>query len=83
MKEESADDISNLSFEAALEQLEGIVRKLETGEPGLDESIALYARGDNLRAHCQARLKAAQAQIDKLQLDSDGKPVGVESLDLA
>jgi exodeoxyribonuclease VII small subunit len=47
----------------------------------LDESIALYARGDKLRAQCEARLKAAQARIDKLQIDADGKPVGTEPLD--
>ena len=81
MTDESATDIAALSFEAALEELEVIVRKLETGEAPLDESIELYARGDKLRTQCQTRLKAAEARIDKLQLDADGKPTGVEPLD--
>ncbi|QLC23702.1 exodeoxyribonuclease VII small subunit [Parasphingopyxis algicola] len=83
MTDESATDIAELSFEAALEELEAIVRKLEAGEAPLDESIELYARGDKLRAQCEARLKAAKARIDKLQLDADGKPAGVEPLDPA
>ncbi|MEM8695207.1 MAG: exodeoxyribonuclease VII small subunit [Pseudomonadota bacterium] len=83
MTDESATDIATLSFEAALEELEAIVRKLEAGEAPLDESIELYARGDKLRTQCEARLKAAQARIDKLQIDADGKPVGAEPLDPA
>jgi len=83
MTDESASEIADLSFEAALEKLESIVRKLEAGEAPLDESIALYAEGDELRAHCAARLKAAQARIEKIQLSSDGQPQGVEPLDPA
>lgn len=83
MTDESTTEIANLSFESALEELESIVRKLETGEAPLDESIELYARGDKLRQQCQARLKAAEARIDKLQLDADGKPTGTEPLDPA
>ena len=83
MTDESATEIADLSFESALEELESIVRKLETGEAPLDESIELYARGDKLRQQCQARLKAAEARIDKLQLDADGKPTGTEPLDPA
>ena len=81
MAKENVPDISELSFEAALEQLESIVRKLETGDAPLDQSITLYERGDALRAHCEKRLKSAQARIEKIQLDSDGKPTGTEPLD--
>lgn len=83
MTDERAEDISALSFEAALEELERIVRQLEAGEAPLDQSIDLYERGDRLRAHCTARLKAAQARIEKIQLDADGKPAGAEPLDPA
>ncbi|MBC2778271.1 exodeoxyribonuclease VII small subunit [Parasphingopyxis marina] len=83
MTDERAEDISGLSFEAALEELERIVRQLEAGEAPLDESITLYERGDRLRTHCEARLKAAQARIEKIQLDADGKPAGTEPLDPA
>jgi len=77
------DDIAALSFEEALKALEDVVRRLEGGEAPLDESIALYARGDALRAHCQARLDAAQARIEAIVADRDGRPVGVKSFDEA
>ena len=73
--------IESLSFEAALAQLEGIVRSLETGTAPLDESIELYQRGDRLKRHCEARLKAAQARIDQISIDADGKAVGTSSFD--
>ena len=49
-------DIAAMSFEDALRALEDVVRRLESGETPLEESIDLYSRGDALRAHCQARL---------------------------
>ncbi|WP_225007984.1 exodeoxyribonuclease VII small subunit [Novosphingobium percolationis] len=69
-------DIAALSFEEALRALEDVVRRLESGEAPLDESIELYARGDRLRAHCQARLDAAQARIEAIVADRDGKATG-------
>lgn len=74
-------DIAALSFEEALKALEDVVRKLESGEAPLDESIELYARGDALRAHCQKRLDAAQARIEAIVSDRDGKPVGTRPFD--
>ena len=56
------------------------MRSLETGTAPLDESIELYQRGDRLKRHCEARLKAAQARIDQISLDADGKPVGHHQL---
>ncbi|WP_420382566.1 exodeoxyribonuclease VII small subunit [Novosphingobium sp.] len=70
-----------LSFEDALKALEDVVRRLESGEAPLDESIELYARGDALRAHCQARLNAAQARIEAIVTDRDGAPVGTRPFD--
>ena len=67
-------DISALSFEAALEELESIVQKLEGGEVELEKSIALYQRGAALKAHCEARLKDAQLKVDKIVIGADGKP---------
>jgi exodeoxyribonuclease VII small subunit len=69
-------DITTLSFEAALERLEAIVHKLETGGASLEESIALYTEGVALRAQCDVKLKDAQARIEKLQIGADGKPGG-------
>jgi exodeoxyribonuclease VII small subunit len=68
--------IEELSFEDALKELERIVGRLESGEASLDESIALYERGDRLRRRCAERLDAAQARIEAIRLDADGRPAG-------
>ena len=74
-------EIEQLSFEDALKQLEAIVKSLEGGAEPLDQSIELYQRGDRLKRHCEARLKAAQARIDQISVDAQGKPVGTTSFD--
>lgn len=66
------------SFEEALRELESIVQKLERGDVALDESIALYARGEALRAQCQQRLADAEARIEKLTLGAGGVPTGAQ-----
>jgi exodeoxyribonuclease VII small subunit len=63
----------DLSFEAALSELEKIVHSLESGKAGLEESIALYERGTQLRQHCEAKLKDAQLRVEKLTLEN-GQP---------
>jgi exodeoxyribonuclease VII small subunit len=70
----TAPAIGEMSFEDALRALEDVVRRLESGDVPLDESIALYERGEALRGHCQARLDAAQARIEKIVAGPDGKP---------
>src|SRR3546814_7245664 len=57
-------------------ELETIVRRLESGDVSLEESVALYERGHALRAHCEARLAAAQARIEQVSLGADGQPSG-------
>ncbi|MFC3099363.1 exodeoxyribonuclease VII small subunit [Altererythrobacter lauratis] len=69
-------DIAAMSFEDALRALEDVVRRLESGEVPLDESIALYERGEDLRRHCQARLDAAQARIEKIVAGPGGQAAG-------
>lgn len=78
---EDGPDISAMSFEEALRSLEEVVRRLEGGEVPLDESIALYERGEALRRHCQARLDAAQERIEKIVAGPDGKPAGTAPFD--
>lgn len=77
----SADDIETMSFEQALSALEEIVQQLERGDVPLDDSIALYERGEKLRAACQKRLDAAQARIEKIVTGADGAPSGTTPLD--
>ncbi|MGN6820896.1 MAG: exodeoxyribonuclease VII small subunit [Sphingomonas sp.] len=69
--------IDDLSFEDALKRLEEIVRQLESGEAKLDDAIRLYEEGTHLRQKCTERLDAAQARIEAIRLDSDGRPAGV------
>lgn len=73
MVEEPAN-IPAMTFEDALRSLEDVVRKLESGDVPLDQSITLYERGEALRKHCQARLDAAQARIEKIVAGPDGAP---------
>lgn len=67
-----AADISTLSFEAALAELEKIVAGLERGDVALEDSIRLYERGAALKAHCEARLKDAQLKVEQIVLGPDG-----------
>ena len=73
---------ADLSFEDALQRLETIVSRLESGQAPLEESIALYEEGARLKAHCEALLKQAEARIEKITLGSDGKPTGTQPLDV-
>jgi exodeoxyribonuclease VII small subunit len=61
-----AAPIEQLSFEAALKELEDIVARLEQGEVDLEDSILLYERGQALKAHCEKKLKAAESRLEKI-----------------
>lgn len=73
-----ATDIAGLSFEAALAELEKIVAQLESGQAPLEQSIALYERGAELKAHCERRLEAARLRVEKIVVGAGGKAEGVE-----
>lgn len=66
----------DLPFEDALKELERIVARLESGDASLQEAIDLYERGDQLRRHCAARLDAAQARIEAIRTDAEGRAAG-------
>jgi len=80
-KQKIPADIAKMSFEAALEELEAIVSKLEDGDIDLDKSIDAYERGAARKAHCDQKLAEAEARIDKIVMGADGKPQGTEPLD--
>jgi exodeoxyribonuclease VII small subunit len=69
-------DIAGMSFEEAMAELEKVVRDLESGNVELEKSIALYERGAALKAHCEAKLKAAEEKVAKITL-VDGQPAGL------
>ena len=77
-----SSEIAGLSFEAALRELETIVARLEQGEVELEDSIALYERGQTLKSHCEAKLKAAEGRLEKIVLGASG-PEGVVPVDAA
>jgi exodeoxyribonuclease VII small subunit len=73
---------SPLTFEAAMRELEEIVAALEKGNVDLDKSIALYERGEQLKKHCDALLKNAEARIEKIVQGADGAAKGLDKLDV-
>jgi len=81
MAEKADQDIKSMSFEDALGELEKIVARLENGQAPLQESIAIYERGDALKKRCETLLKTAEARIEKIVLSKDGGVSGVEPLD--
>lgn len=70
------NDIAALSFEAAMAELEKVVRDLESGNVALEKSIELYERGAALKAHCEKKLKEAEERVEKITLSAAGEPVG-------
>ena len=80
-KIEASGPVEHLSFEAALKELEGIVKRLEDGEVDLEDSIALYERGQSLKSHCEKKLKAAESRLEKI-VHGAGGAIGTEPLDL-
>ncbi|HEU0162181.1 MAG TPA: exodeoxyribonuclease VII small subunit [Rhizomicrobium sp.] len=68
--------IGDMSFEAALKELETIVSRLEQGEVDLEDSIALYERGQALKAHCETKLKAAEGRLEKIVMGAGGPAIG-------
>lgn len=70
--------VDTLSFEAALKELEQIVARLESGDAPLQDAIDLYERGNQLRRRCSERLDQAQARIEAIRVDGDGRAIGVQ-----
>ena len=69
---------ADLSFEDALQRLEGIVSRLESGQAPLEESISLYEEGARLKTLCEERLKAAQLRVERIVVGADGQAKGVQ-----
>jgi exodeoxyribonuclease VII small subunit len=74
------DDVKKLSFEQAVQELETIVKKLESGDIPLEESIHAYERGVALKKHCEKTLQEARMKIEKISLDENGTPVSTQEI---
>ena len=79
-KKTTNEDVQALSFEQAMQELEQIVDRLERGDVELEESITIYERGEALKARCDALLKQAEAKVEKITVDSEGKPTGTKPM---
>jgi exodeoxyribonuclease VII small subunit len=82
MAENTQADVKKLSFERAIEELELIVKRLEEGRVPLEESIAIYERGEALKRRCEELLRQAEARVEKITTDASGQASNVEPLDV-
>ena len=82
MAQKANSDIAQLAFERAIEELELIVKRLEEGKVPLEELVAIYERGEALKRRCEDLLRQAEARVEKITLDAQGKPTGTEPLDV-
>ena len=67
-----SESLEKVTFEDALQELEGIVASLERGEVSLDDAIAAFERGTQLKSHCQARLEEARMKVEKIKVPATG-----------
>jgi exodeoxyribonuclease VII small subunit len=82
MADNNTTDIQKLSFERAIDELESIVKRLEEGKVPLEESVAIYERGEALKRRCEELLRQAEARVERITLDANGRPAGSEPLDV-
>ena len=71
-KKSNLADIKQLSFEEALAELEGIVKRLESGKETLETAIEDYSRGSALKDHCAKKLGEAKLKVEKIMAQADG-----------
>ncbi len=79
----TAPEVSALSFEEALAELETIVSELESGQAPLERAIALYQRGAELKAHCEGRLEQARLRVEKIVMGPEGQAQSVQAADFS
>ena len=73
--------VADMSFEEAMKSLEEVVNRLEAGDVPLEDSIKLYERGAELKAHCQKKLAEAEEKVAQITLDDNGQPSGLTPVD--
>jgi len=79
----SEKPVAEMNFEDAMSALEGVVSRLEAGDVPLEDSIKLYERGAELKAHCQKKLAEAEEKVAQITLDENGQPKGTTPVDPA
>ena len=66
-EKEKKNELENMSFEDAINELEKIVDELEGNEISLDEAVSVYERGSKLKNICQKRLNEAKMKVEKIK----------------
>ncbi len=69
------DSLEKMTFEDAMKELERLVDSLDKGDVSLDEAIAAYDRGSQLKDHCQKKLNEAKMKVETIQSSGDNKVV--------
>ena len=82
MAENTQLDVRKLSFERAMEELESIVTRLEGGKVPLEESVAIYERGESLKRRCEELLRQAEVRVEKITIDANGEVSGTVPLEV-
>jgi len=82
MADNTVTDVKQLSFERAIDELESIVKRLEDGKVPLEESVAIYERGEALKRRCEELLRQAEARVEKITTDAGGRATGTAPLDV-
>jgi len=70
---------ADLTYEQAFQELEAVVRQLETGEGSLEEALALFERGQRLAARCSELLQVAELKLQQLTAEADGRTHTIRS----
>jgi exodeoxyribonuclease VII small subunit len=76
------DDITALTYEAALAELDTLITKLEGGSIALEEAIGAFERGTLLAQHCAALLERTEQRVNQLVVSADGR-IGERPLEAA
>ena len=69
------DPLEKMTFEEAIKELERLVDDLDKGDVSLDEAIAAYDRGSQLKDHCQKKLNEAKMKVETIQSSGDNKVI--------
>ena len=69
------DTLEKMTFEEAMKELERLVDSLDKGDVSLDEAIAAYDRGSQLKDHCQKKLNEAKMKVETIQSPGDSKVI--------
>ena len=69
------DSLEKMSFEEAMKELERLVDSLDKGDVSLDEAIAAYDRGSQLKDHCQKKLNEAKMKVETIQSSGESNVI--------